>query len=70
MQMYSDNQGCIALAENPENLSQSKYISVQYYYSRQLIKYKKTKLDYCPTKNMLADILIESLGPRAFEERT
>ena len=34
VQMYSDNQGCMTLAENPEGHSRSKYIDVQYHYSR------------------------------------
>jgi len=68
VQMYSDNQGCIALAENPEGHSRAKHIGVQYHYSRQLIEYGKIKLDYCPTEDMLADVLTKSLGPRAFKE--
>jgi hypothetical protein len=68
VQMYSDNQGCIALAENPENHSRSKHIGVQYHYSRQLIEYKKIRLDYCPTEDMLTDVLTKPLGFRAFTE--
>jgi hypothetical protein len=68
VQMYSDNQSCIALAENPEGHSRSKHIDVQYHYSRQLIEYRKIKLDYCPTEDMLADVLTKPLGVRAFKE--
>lgn len=68
VQIYSDNQGCIALAENPESHSRSKHIGVQYHYSRQLIEYKKIKLNYCPTEDMLADVLTKPLGARAFRE--
>ena len=66
--MYSDNQSCIALAENPESYSRSKHIDVQYYYSRQLIEYKKVKLDYCPTDRMLTDVLTKPLRYRTFRE--
>jgi hypothetical protein len=66
VQMYSDNQGCIALAENPENHARSKHIDVQYHYARQLIEYRKVTLTYCPTERMLADILTKPLGLRAF----
>jgi hypothetical protein len=66
VQMYSDNQGCIALAENPENHARSKHIDVQYHYTRQLIEYRKVTLTYCPTERMLADILTKPLGLRAF----
>ena len=34
VQIYSDNQGCIALAENPEDHARSKYINIQYHYTR------------------------------------
>jgi len=68
VQMYSDNQSCIALAENPEGHSRSKHIDVQYHYSRQLIEYGKILLDYCPTKDMLADVLTKPLGSHAFKE--
>jgi hypothetical protein len=66
VQIYSDNQGCIALAENPENHARSKHIDVQYHYTRQLVEYGKIKLDYCPTEEMLADALTKPLGFRAF----
>ena len=66
IQMYSDNQSCIALAENPENHSRSKHIDVQYHYSRQLVEQGVIKLDYCPTKDMLADVLTKPLGSRGF----
>jgi hypothetical protein len=48
--MYSDNEGCIALAKNPEGHARSKHIDVQYHYTRQLVEYGKIKLDYCPTR--------------------
>jgi KUP system potassium uptake protein len=64
--MYSDNQGYIALAENLEDHARSKHIDIQYHYTRQLVEYRKIKLDYCPTKDMLVDILTKPLGFRAF----
>jgi hypothetical protein len=66
VQIYSDNQGCIALAKNPEDHARSKHIDVQYHYTRQLVEYGKIKLDYCPTEDMLADVLTKPLGFRAF----
>ena len=66
VQIYSDNQGYIALAENPEDHARSKHIDVQYHYTRQLVEYGKIKLDYCPTRDMLADTLTKPLGFQAF----
>ena len=64
--MYSNNQGYIILAQNPEDYAQSKYIDVQYYYTRQLVEYRKIKLDYCLIEEMIADVLTKPLGFRAF----
>ncbi len=64
--MYSDNQGYIALVENPENHARSKHIDVQYHYTRQLIEYRKVTLTYYLIERMLADILTKPLGLRAF----
>jgi hypothetical protein len=66
IQIYSDNQGYIALAENSEDHARSKHIDIQYHYTRQLVEYGKIKLDYCPTENMLADALTKPLGFQAF----
>jgi hypothetical protein len=66
VQMYSDNQGYIALAKNPKDHARSKHIDIQYHYTRQLVEYGKIKLDYCLTDEMLADALIKPLGFRAF----
>ena len=60
--MYSDNQGYIALAKNLKNYTRSKHIDIQYHYTRQLVKYGKIKLDYCLTRDMLADALTKPLG--------
>ena len=66
VQMYNDNQGCIALAKNLEDHARSKHIDVQYHYTRQLVEYGKIKLDYCPTRDMLADALTKPLGFQVF----
>ena len=54
------------MAENPEDHARSKYIDVQYHYTRQLVEYGKIKLDYCPTDNIIADVQTKPLGFRAF----
>jgi hypothetical protein len=64
--MYNDNQGYIALAKNLENHACSKHIDVQYHYTRQVVEYGKIKLDYCLTRDMLADALTKLLGFQAF----
>ena len=54
------------MAENLEDHAYSKHIDVQYHYTRQLVEYGKIKLDYCPTRDMLADTLTKPLSFQAF----
>jgi hypothetical protein len=56
-----DNQGAIALSENPENHSRSKHIDIQYHYVRELVASGELIVEYCPTKEMLADILTKPI---------
>ena len=64
MPVNADNQGSnIALARNPVFHDRSKHIDIQYHYTRDLVKEKRIKLEYVPTKDMLADLLTKSLPP-------
>jgi hypothetical protein len=65
--ILSDNQGCIALAKDPIAYSRTKYIEVRYHYIRDLIAYSKATLAYCPTEDMLADVLTKPLPLAAFK---
>ena len=60
--MYSNNQGYITLAKNPEDYTCSKHINIQYYYTKQLVEYGKIRLKYCPTEDIFTDILTKPLG--------
>jgi hypothetical protein len=52
-----DNQGAISLSKNPVNRQRSKHIDIKYHFVRDL--YTKGVLDitYCPTEDMVADVL-------------
>ena len=54
--IYEDNQGTIALANNPTKHQRSKHIDVRYHFIRSEVN-KGFDLKYCPTKEMLADIM-------------
>lgn len=55
----ADNQGPVELAKNPVLFhDRSKNIDVQYRYTRSLVKAGRISLDYVPTKEVLADLLI------------
>ena len=61
--MYCDNQSAIALAHNPENHARTKHIDIQYHFVRDCVEDGTTRLEYCPTEDMVADGLTKALGP-------
>lgn len=63
-----DNQGTIALANNPVAHSRTKHIDVRNHFIREKLASKELKLKYCQTKNMLADILTKPLPRPLFEK--
>ena len=67
MVVNADNQGSIALAKNPVFHDRSKHINIQYHFTRDLVKDKRISLNYIPTKEMSADLLMKAL-PRAQHE--
>jgi len=62
-QLYGDNQGAIALTENPVYHFRTKHIDVSYHYVRELIATNEIKIDYIESKKMLADVLTKGLNP-------
>jgi hypothetical protein len=66
--IYEDNQGAIAIAKNPVAHSKMKHIDVKYHYVREAIQNKIVTLEYCPTEDMLADLLTKPLFKGRFEK--
>jgi hypothetical protein len=62
IQIFGDNQGALALVENPENHQRTKHIDVQYHYIRHLVNTRKVEVSYCPTDEMAADALTKPLA--------
>jgi len=65
--IYADNQGCIALANNPVSHSHTKHINIRHYFIQECIKRWEIRLNYISTKDMLADIFTKALPCEAFE---
>ena len=61
--IYEDNQGAIALANNPEFHARTKHIDIQYHYVREKVQSGEIDLVYCPTAEMVADQLTKALSP-------
>jgi hypothetical protein len=59
--IFGDNQGALALTDNPEFHPRTKHIDVSAHYIRELIEDQVVKLQYRSTEQMLADCLTKPL---------
>ena len=66
----SDNQGSIALAKNPKHHSRTKHIDVQHHFIREKVEMEEIELRYCPTQEMVADVLTKALAKDRHETLT
>ena len=65
--LTEDNQGAISIAKNPVSHSRTKHIDVLYHYVREAVNDDVINLQYCPTQEMVADILTKPLPKKSFE---
>ena len=66
--ILEDNQGCIALSENPIHHKRTKHIDVRYHYIREKLEDKTVRLQHIPTADNTADILTKPLGATKFRK--
>jgi hypothetical protein len=60
-QILEDNQGAIALANNPAYHARTKHIDIRYHFVRECVENGDITLTYCNTKDMVADALTKAL---------
>jgi len=60
--IYEDNQGCIALSDNPVHHRRTKHIDIRYHFIRERVTSKEIELKYVPTEHQLADLLTKGLA--------
>ena len=60
--VFEDNQGAIALCKNPVKRQRSKHIDIRYHFVRTVLEEGKINIVYCPTENMVADVLTKPVG--------
>ena len=60
--IYSDSQGSIALAKNPDHHDRTKHIDLRYHYIREQLAARAIRTDFIGTHVMLADVLTKPLG--------
>lgn len=65
--LMEDNQGTIAIAKNPVSHARTKHIDIRYHYVREATQEGTINLVYCPTKEMIADLLTKPLSRGQFE---
>jgi len=69
-QLHGDNQGALALARNPEYHARTKHIDIQFHFIRELVGDEKIYLEYCPSSDMIADIMTKPLPHTAHKKLT
>jgi hypothetical protein len=57
-----DNQGAIAFAKNLVHHARTKYIKVQHHFVWEKVDKGIITLEYCPTEDMLADVMTKALA--------
>ena len=65
--IFSDNQGCIALAKNPVMHRRSKHIDIKFHFLRDIVGKGAVSLAYLKTDLMPADILTKPLSKEKLE---
>lgn len=60
-QLFSDSQGSIALAKNPEYHSRTKHIDIQHHFVREHVENRNVHFDFIGTESMVADVLTKPL---------
>ena len=67
MYITEDNQWTIAVARNPVTHFHTKHIDIRYQYIHEALQNGIVDLCYCPTKLMIADILMKPLPKERFK---
>ena len=66
--IMQDNQSTVAIATNPEAYDRTKRIDIRHHFVRDCVDSGLIQLQYCPSKQMVADILTKPLTQVRFEE--
>jgi hypothetical protein len=59
--LFSDNQSAIALTKEHQYHARTKHVDVRYHFIQWIVEEGKICLIYCPTDEMVADVLTKAL---------
>ena len=59
--LHSDNQSAIALTRDHQYHARTKHIDIRFHFIQWIVEDGKMKLVYCPTEEMVADIMTKAL---------
>lgn len=59
--MNEDNQSAIKLVKNGESRNKTKHVDVKYHSVTNLVKKNIIEIQYCPTNEMIADMMTKPL---------
>jgi hypothetical protein len=65
--IYEDNQGCIAIANNPIVKSRVKHVDIKYHFLRERILNNELLVKYISTSNQEADLFTKGLPKETFQ---
>ena len=65
---YEDNQSLIFIAKNPLFHGRTKHIRIEHHFVCERVKYKNVEIVYCPTEDMIADMLTKGVSQDKFEK--
>lgn len=66
--IFCDNSSTIKLARNPVMYGRSKHIDVRYHFLRELVNDGVVQLQFCGTRQQIADIFTKPLKLELFRE--
>lgn len=66
--IYEDNQSCQKLFQNSNSSNRTKHIEIRYQFIKDYIQKGVISCKYCPSDNMIADMLTKPLNKVKFEK--
>ena len=68
--LYQDNLSAVKLAENgPSSAERTRHIAIRFFWLKDRVDAGELAILYCPTADMVADLLTKPLQGEAFSRR-